>query len=149
MPESEPEPPAGKTPTGKDPRGERHPGGWRVRPGPEGRGQPPPPARGLGRGFLVFLLVLLLVNFLVASLIQGPPATRVRIPYSPTFLSQVQAGNVSSISSRGTTVEGNFRTEVRYPNASATRRSAESRTASAHASRASTAAAPSQDASAR
>jgi cell division protease FtsH len=69
---------------------------------------------------LVFFLVLLSLNLLVASLIQAPPATRVRIPYSPTFLAQVQAGNVSSISSRGTTVEGNFRAAVRYPNAEAT-----------------------------
>jgi cell division protease FtsH len=43
----------------------------------------------------------------------------VRIPYSPTFLQQVGAGNVSSISSRGTTVPGNLRTAVRYPNSKA------------------------------
>ena len=109
---------SGKDP-GRDPRGERHPGGWRIRPGPDGRGTPPPEARGFGRGLLLFLVTLLLVNFLIAALIQGPAATRVRIPYSPTFLAQVSAGNVSSISSKGTTVQGNFRSEVRYPNAKA------------------------------
>ena len=113
------EPPSGKAPGGRDPRGERHPGGWRIRPGPDGRGTPPPEARGFGRGLLLFLVTLLLVNVLVASFIQGPAATRVRIPYSPTFLAQVSAGNVSSISSKGTTVQGNFRTQVRYPNAKA------------------------------
>ena len=113
------EPPSGKAPGGRDPRGERHPGGWRIRPGPDGRGTPPPEARGFGRGLLLFLVTLLLVNFLIAALIQGPAATRVRIPYSPTFLAQVSAGNVSSISSKGTTVQGNFRSEVRYPNAKA------------------------------
>jgi cell division protease FtsH len=46
-------------------------------------------------------------------------ATRVRIPYSPTFLAQVQAGNVRSISSKGTTVRGEFRTGVRYPDSKA------------------------------
>jgi cell division protease FtsH len=116
MPEGGSDAPKGKPPTGEDPRGERHPGGWRIRPGPDGRGKPPAPRRGFGRGFLVFFLVLLALNLLVASLIQAPPATRVRIPYSPTFLAQVQAGNVSSISSRGATVEGDFRTAVRYPN---------------------------------
>jgi cell division protease FtsH len=68
---------------------------------------------------LVFVLMLLLLNFLLASLIRAPQATRVRIPYSPTFLAQVAAGNVSSIFSRGTTVQGNFRTALRYPNATA------------------------------
>ena len=113
--------PSGNEPGGRDPRGERHPDGWRIRPGPDGRGRPPasrPP--GFGRGVLIFFLMLLAVNFLVASLITGPGATRVRIPYSPTFLAQVKEGNVSSISSKGTTVEGDFRTEVRYPNAKAT-----------------------------
>ena len=39
----------------------------------------------------------------------------VRIPYSPAFLAQVRAGNVSEISSKGATVHGAFRAEVRYP----------------------------------
>ena len=119
MPEGGSEPPYEKAPVGQDPRGERHQDGWRIRPGPDGRGRPPAPARGFGRGFLVFFLVLLLLNILLASLIQPQQATRVRIPYSPTFLAQVSAGNVSSISSRGTTVQGNFRSAVRYPNSKA------------------------------
>jgi cell division protease FtsH len=59
-------------------------------------------------------LVLLLMNIVLASALHTH-ATRVRIPYSPTFLAQVQAGNVSSVSSKGTTVRGVFRTDVRYP----------------------------------
>ncbi len=65
-------------------------------------------------GFVIFFLILLLVNIVLTSTLQTQP-TRVRIPYSPTFLNQVNAGNVSSISSKGPTVQGNFRTAVRYP----------------------------------
>ncbi len=99
------------------PDGERHPGGWRVRPGPGGRGAPPPrpPASTWGGGrFLIFLLILLAINMWVATLLPSGPA-RVRIPYSPTFLAQVDAGNVKSISSKGSTVQGDFRSSVRYP----------------------------------
>ena len=82
---------------------------------PDGRGASPPPRpRVFGPGFLIFFLMLLLVNIVLTSTLQTQP-TRVRIPYSPTFLTQVNAGNVSSISSKGTTVQGNFRTAVRYP----------------------------------
>jgi cell division protease FtsH len=67
-----------------------------------------------GPGLLIFFLLLLLFNIVLTSTLQTQP-TRVRIPYSPTFLNQVNAGNVSSISSKGTTVEGSFRAAVRYP----------------------------------
>ena len=67
-----------------------------------------------GPGFLTLFLVLLLLNIVLTSTLQTQP-TRVRIPYSPTFLDQVNAGNVSSISSKGTTVQGNLRAAVRYP----------------------------------
>jgi cell division protease FtsH len=63
---------------------------------------------------VIFFLLLLLFNIVVTSTLQTQP-TRVRIPYSPTFLAQVNAGNVSTISSKGTTVQGSFRTAVRYP----------------------------------
>jgi len=69
-----------------------------------------------GPGFLVFFLLLLLLNIVLASTLHTTTQqTRVRIPYSPTLLAQVNAGNVSSISSKGTTVQGNFRNPVRYP----------------------------------
>jgi len=107
-------------PEGRDPRGERHPSGWRVRPGPDGRGAPPPAPkpRGFGPGLLIFFVMLFLINIVFASNLQTQP-TRVRIPYSPTFLNQVNAGNVSSISSKGTTVQGEFRSAVRYPDSTA------------------------------
>ncbi len=104
-----------------DPRGERHPNGWRVRPGPDGRGSPPQPSPRIGRGLLIFFALLLIFNIVVASLIQQPATQpRVRIPYSPTFLSEVKAGNVETISSTSSTVNGKFRKQVRYPDQKAT-----------------------------
>ena len=107
-----------RPPEGRDSHGERHPNGWRIRPGADGRGAPPPSQpprpRVFGPGFLIFFLVLLLLNIVLTSTLTTTP-TRVRIPYSPTFLAQINAGNVTSISSKGTTVQGNFRTAVRYP----------------------------------
>ena len=55
-----------------------------------------------------------MLNIVLTSMLHTQPS-RVRIPYSPTFLAQVNTGDVSSISSNGTTVQGNFRTAVRYP----------------------------------
>ena len=97
----------------------RHPHGWRIDPGPDGRGTPDkessaPP--GLGWRFLLILVFLLAVNVTVVSLIGPEQKTqRVRIPYSPVFLTQVREGNVKSISSKGETVQGELRRPVRYP----------------------------------
>ena len=59
------------------PDGERHPAGWRITPGPDGRGAPPPrpPASTWRSGrFLLFLVLLLMINIWVVSLI--PSGTR-------------------------------------------------------------------------
>jgi cell division protease FtsH len=96
--------------------GERDHRGWRVTPGPEGRGKPPPepaPTRFPWR-IIAFLLVLLAFNVWLVSRLPSE-TERVRIPYSPVFLEQVKSGNVKSISSRGSTVQGEFRRAVRYP----------------------------------
>src|SRR3954462_2315534 len=94
-----------------------HPKGWRVQPAPDGRGMPPqkpPGLRALGPRFIWFVVILLAVKLWISSLI---PSTheRIRIPYSPTFLTEVKQGNVKSISSRGETVQGEFRHEFKYP----------------------------------
>jgi cell division protease FtsH len=93
--------------------------GWRVAPAPDGRGTPeqhkPRPPHRL-RGFWIFVVVLLAVNWLSVLLFQSPPGQpRVKVAFSPYFLEQVQAGNVKSISSKGDTIQGTFATEVRYP----------------------------------
>src|SRR5689334_9513357 len=83
--------------------------GWRVAPAPDGRGTPdeqePRPPHRRAR-FWVFVFVLLTINWILA-LVAAPGGTpRVKVPFSPYFLSQVQAGNVKSISSTGDTIAG-------------------------------------------
>src|SRR3954462_3220609 len=97
----------------------QHPSGWRVQPAPDGRGAPPPqkprmPFGGIGRRWLIIVLVLLGINFWISSLIPSGKE-RIRVPYTPTFIQQVQRGNVQEISSKGTTVQGTFRHEFKYP----------------------------------
>jgi cell division protease FtsH len=52
------------------------------------------------------IAVMLGVNYWGAH--RATEVRRVRIPYSPFFLHQVQRGNVSEIASRGTTIQGRF-----------------------------------------
>jgi cell division protease FtsH len=94
--------------------------GWQVAPAPDGRGMPEqassgPPAHRRP-GFLWFVLILIALNWLSVLLFQpssGQP--RVSIPFNPTFLSDVQAGQVKSISSKGDTIQGIFTAKLRYP----------------------------------
>jgi cell division protease FtsH len=77
------------------------------------------------RGFVLFALVLLAFN--LASVLLFAPAgqPRIKVPFSPYFVSQVQAGRVASIASTGNAIQGTFKTTVRYPagdrNATATK----------------------------
>ena len=92
--------------------------GWRVAPAPDGRGmpdehKPAPPHRW--RGFWILVFVLLAINWLSVLMTQSSGQTRVKVPFSPYFLSQVDAGKVKSISSKGDTINGTFTTKVAYP----------------------------------
>src|SRR5438270_2262718 len=93
-------------------------GGWRGAPAPDGRGMPeqrkPTPPHRL-RAFWIFFAVLLAVNWVAVLLAQPSGQPRVKVPFSPYFLAQVQAGGVKSISSKGDTIQGTFTTKVRYP----------------------------------
>jgi cell division protease FtsH len=99
--------------------------GWQVSPAPDGRGMPEqtpngPPAHRRP-GFLWFVVILLAINLL--SVFLTNPSTsepRVTVPFSPYFLEQVKGGQVKSISSKGDTVEGNFKAKLRYPASSKT-----------------------------
>jgi cell division protease FtsH len=98
-------------------------GGWRVAPAPDGRGMPEqhkprPPHRW--RGFWIFVLVLLALNWISVLAFQNSSEPRVTVPFSPYFLDQLEAGKVKSISSRSDTIQGTFKTAVHYPNSSAT-----------------------------
>src|SRR3954467_8932678 len=97
----------------------QHPSGWRVQPAPDGRGAPPPdkprsPFSGIGRRWLIIVLVLLGINFWISSLIPNGH-DRIRVPYNPTFIQQIERGNVKEISSKGATVQGQFQHEFKYP----------------------------------
>ena len=80
------------TPPAPMPRDE---GGWRVAPAPDGRGmpeehKPPPPHRW--RGFWIFLIVLLAVNWISVLVAQPSGQPRVTVPFSPYFLQQLDGG---------------------------------------------------------
>jgi cell division protease FtsH len=97
-------------------------------PGPAGTGdaprgprlpQPPRPRFRLG-WWAAWIVGLLVLNFWFASrATQAQP--RVRVPYSPFFLQQVNAGHVASITSKGTAVQGTFTAPERYDGAKATK----------------------------
>ena len=102
-------------PDGRMPRDER---GWRVAPAPDGRGMPEPPARRpphRSRWFVWLVGLLLAVNFGSVLLAQPGAQPRVKVPFSPYFLSAVQAGRVASIASTANTIQGTFKVAVRYP----------------------------------
>src|ERR671914_1449515 len=65
-----------------------------------------------GRRFLTILAVLFLLNWLIVAIF-APAEERIQVPYNPTFLQEVRQGNVEEISSRGETVQGTFREQVR------------------------------------
>jgi cell division protease FtsH len=94
-------------------------------PAPRGSTPPPSPPPGprfrLSRGWVLFALALLALNFYAGSRAMQP-ASRVRVPYSPFFLQQVTAGHVREITSKGTTVQGTFTKPLRYAGSKATTR---------------------------
>jgi cell division protease FtsH len=92
--------------------------GWRVAPAPDGRGTPEPPKpapRHRSRWFLWFAVALLAFNLASVFLLSPGGQPRVKVPFSPYFLSEVQSGRVASIASKGDTIQGTFKSAVRYP----------------------------------
>jgi cell division protease FtsH len=74
--------------------------------------KPKPPHRL--RGFWLFVLVLLVLNWASVLFVQPASKPRVKVPFSPYFLNQLQAGQVKSVTSKGDTVQGTFARKVRY-----------------------------------
>jgi cell division protease FtsH len=92
--------------------------GWRVAPAPDGRGSPDPPqarAPHRSRRFLWFAVGLLAFNLASVFLFSPGGHERVKVPFSPYFLTQVQSGRVASIASKGDTIQGTFKSPVSYP----------------------------------
>ena len=84
-------------------------------------GQPGGSGRRLGVGVLPIVLValgLFALNYWVASRAVHTES-RIHVPYSPFFLSEVRAGNVSTITSTGAAIQGTFEHPARYPAGSA------------------------------
>jgi cell division protease FtsH len=71
------------------------------------------------RRFVTILAVLFLVNWLLVQVF-APAKERIAVPYTPTFIAQVKAGNVKEISSEGDTVQGEFKKAVTYEGDKAT-----------------------------
>ena len=117
-PPSESEPP-GASRSDAHPPLPRDKRGWNVAPAPDGRGMPQQSPKGppmhRRRSFLWFVVVLIAVNWLSVLVFKPSQEPRVRIPFSPTFLADVQAGRVKSISAKGDTVQGTYTVKVRYP----------------------------------
>jgi len=89
---------------------------WRVVPAPDGRGtpdehMPKPPHRW--RGFWITVGILLVINVLSVVMTRSGEE-RVKVPFSPYFLNQVEAGRVKSISSKSDTINGTFTRKLTY-----------------------------------
>ena len=80
-----------------------------------GSGSPSPerPRFRIGVWWIVLAVGLLVVNVVTGSLTMRGE-TRIRVPYSPFFLDQVDAGHVAEITSKGTAVQGKFSEPQRY-----------------------------------
>ncbi|MGH2856109.1 MAG: ATP-dependent metallopeptidase FtsH/Yme1/Tma family protein, partial [Solirubrobacteraceae bacterium] len=93
--------------------------GWRVTPAPDGRGapaQPPrPPNSPRSRWWIAAVVVALLAINLWVSSQALQPNSPVKIPYYPTFINQVDAGNVKSINSTVDSINGTLSKPIRYP----------------------------------
>jgi cell division protease FtsH len=77
---------------------------------------PPKPATPTlpPRRYWPWFFLVLLVNYLLVSYLFPPADAPVTVPYT-VFREQAGAGNVTAIYSRGTTIEGRFRSAVTWP----------------------------------
>jgi cell division protease FtsH len=89
-------------------------------PSPRGTTPAPRPNFRPGRGWVIFFLGLLLLNFYFGTRVTQP-SSRVRIPYSPAFLDHVRAGHVKQITSTGTHIQGTFTQKESYGDAKPTK----------------------------
>src|SRR5215472_15971275 len=96
----------------------------RIDSGPAGRVQPgdkrPTDAKTIGPAKIppgrtwLWLLAVLLINYLFVRLLMPGPEARVTVPYT-FFKEEVGKGNVESIYSRGDSIKVRFKTAITYP----------------------------------
>ena len=77
------------------------------RPGSAAPGQTP---FWRSRGFWIYLVVLLALNYVISLVFMGGPS-RITVPYS-TFYQQVQANNVKDVTANGNSIQGDFNKPV-------------------------------------
>ena len=70
------------------------------------------------RGFWIYLVVLLLLNYVISIVFTSGPA-RMTLPYT-TFIQQVNVDNVKDITAQSNSIQGDFRKPVTYGSASGT-----------------------------
>ena len=70
---------------------------------------------------LLVVTALLAANYIFVALFAPGKVEPVKIPYSPTFLDQVRAGNVERVSTTGATVDGRFKKDFKYGKAEPTK----------------------------
>ena len=95
------------------------PPSWRIDPGSDGRGAPKEEPQSRfnlprpGWRFLLVVLALFALNAFLASKVPDRDA-RIRIPYNPTFLNQLEAGNVREMVSTGDAIRATSRPRSRF-----------------------------------
>ena len=62
------------------------------------------------RGFWIYLVVLLLLNYLISTIFMSGPS-RITVPYT-TFMQQVNADNVGDVTTQGNSIQGDFKKSV-------------------------------------
>jgi cell division protease FtsH len=86
---------------------------WRVEGGRKDGGQGSQRPRLFGPRFWMFLLGLLVLNWVLSALLVRPPE-RTEVPYT-LFRAQVEAGNVASVTGIEDAIDGQFKNPVRVP----------------------------------
>ncbi len=84
-------------------------------PRDENQGKPKSFWRSVGGRFWALVLILLVLNYLSVAIFAPGREKSATIPYNPTFLDQVEANNVTKISTQGEAVSGEFKKDVKYP----------------------------------
>jgi cell division protease FtsH len=74
---------------------------------------PSPPRFRIAPWWIVVVVALFAFNYWAASR-ATEHEQRIRVPYSPFFLTQVRQGNVTEITSKGTAVQGTFKEKRSY-----------------------------------